>query len=85
MDNKIVAMPGAIRVGTGDVCSSVVELLERKLEEARRGELSAVAIAFIDGSGTPGMNWECGTTGSSRLAGIVSHMAWAYHKDWDDA
>jgi len=55
MSDNVVPMPGFhAPVKSGEPVPRVVEILETFLEEAKRGDLVAVAIAAVQPDSTPG-------------------------------
>lgn len=55
MTNKVVGILGY--VAPGDPVPTVVALLEETLEMARKGEITAVAIATVQSDGCANGNW----------------------------
>lgn len=55
MANKVVGILG--NVAPGEPVPSVVALLEKVLEQAKRGEITAVAIATVQPDGCAWNDW----------------------------
>lgn len=47
-------------LGTGEPCKDVIELLEKLLEEAKRGEITGIATALVFANNNVGHNWSSG-------------------------
>ena len=69
---SVISLNGA-PVPDGDpACATVVALLETYLERARRGEITAVAVAHVNAGNRIGCGYDLGTAGHHLLIAAQS-------------
>ncbi len=63
---------------------SVIAVLEKLLEEARNGEVRAIAVAYVDGGDCIAFHVVNGAAGLSRLIAAGSVMQYKMNKSWSE-
>ena len=61
---------------------NVIEILQKTLKEAERGEIVAVAITMINAAGFVGVRFDTGNCGMSELVGGVTVLQHDLIADW---
>ncbi len=84
MDSKVVPLRAG-PVATGAAHPDVIELLERLLAEAQRGEITGIAVAHVDGGDMLMTNWAQGNSTVSRLVGVAALLQYRIAKTWDQS
>lgn len=72
MAAKIVALTKAYL--SNEPQAEVVTLLHEMWERAKRGEISGIAMAWVEGDNSVCTNWESGRAGSSDLVSAVCRL-----------
>lgn len=70
---EVVALHGAA-VATYEPCSDVIDLLERYLEEARRGEISGIVLGVVAGNSSISTEWASGRADSHFMVAASSML-----------
>lgn len=71
---KVHALHGILPPNTGQAVPAVVDYLKDLLEQAKRGEIVAVAVAAVDGGGFPMNKWEGGAADRNLLMAAVLYL-----------
>ena len=67
---------------TGYTPKSVIELIQDLNLRAERGELTGIAVAYVQSSGRVAVQMEQGSSSSSQLVSAVTALFWDINKKW---
>lgn len=66
---------GAVRP-VAETPKDVIELLETTLERAKRGEISGLALAYVEGNLSCTTDWASGLAAGNLLVSVVTNLFW---------
>lgn len=82
---NVTALYGVANLGLNHPVPAVIEMLERFLEQARKGEISGVMVAGVRPTRALFWDWECGTASANSLVSVASQLNWRVLRDTSEA